>query len=61
MYWSLSPVFVKKEEERHGLSRKKYGHMKVQVLRKKQIERKKCGHMKDHEKKEIAMLSKGFI
>ena len=27
----------------------------------KKIERKKCGHMKDHEKKEIAMLSKGFI
>ena len=24
MCWSLSPVFVKKKEERHGLSRKKY-------------------------------------
>jgi len=36
MCWSLSPVSIKKkEEERHGLSRKKYGHMKVQVLKKK--------------------------
>ena len=51
--------------------------MKVQVLKKKKeklyiwthegpciekkIEREKCGHMKDHEKKEIAMLSKEFI
>ena len=50
MCWSLSPVFVKKKEERHGLPRKKiYGHMKVQVLKKRK--KNKCGHMKVHEKK----------
>ena len=36
MCWSLSLQFLlKKEEERHGLSRKKYGHMKVQYKKKK--------------------------
>ena len=47
-----------------GYRKKIYGHMKVQVLKKKK--EKKCGHMKAHEKKrkeknEIAMLSKEFI
>ena len=58
----VSPQFLLKERERGMGYRKKYGHMKVQVLKKK--ERKKCGHMKAHEKKEkkkIAMLSKEFI
>ena len=53
MCWSLSPVFVKKTERGMGYQ-KKYGHMKVQVLKKK---KKIYGHMKVHEKK-IAMLSK---
>ena len=49
MYWSLSPVFVKKkEEERHRLSRKKiWTHEGPSIEKKK----KKCGHMKAHEKK----------
>ena len=50
MLVSLSLVFVKKKRGM-GYREKKYGHMKVQVLRKK-IERKKYGHMKVHEKKE---------
>ena len=38
---------------------KKNGHMKVQVLKKR--EEKKYGQRKVHEKKEIAMLSKQFM
>ena len=34
MCWSLSPVFVKKREA-WAIEKKKYGHMKVQVLKKK--------------------------
>ena len=45
MCWSLSPVFVKKEEERHGLSNKNiWTHEGPSIG-------KKCGHMKVHEKK----------
>ena len=51
MYWSLSlsPVFVKKEEERHGLSKKIWTHEGPSIEKKKE---KKSGHMKVHEKKE---------
>ena len=35
MCWSLSPVFVKKKTGM-GYREKKYGHMKVQVLKKKE-------------------------
>jgi len=36
MCWSLSLVFVKKRRRREAwaIEKKKYGHMKVQVLRK---------------------------
>ena len=47
MCWSLSPVFFKKRGM--GYRDKKYGHMKVQVLKKNR--EKKCGHMKVHGKK----------
>ena len=35
MYWSLSPVFVKKKGREAWAIEKKNGHMKVQVLKKK--------------------------
>ena len=39
MCWSLSPVFVKKKKKRireaWAIEKKIYGHMKVQVLKKK--------------------------
>ena len=35
MCWSLSPVFVEKREEAWAIEKKKYGHMKVQVLKKR--------------------------
>ena len=62
MCWSLSPVSVKNKKKKRGMGyqEKKYGHMKVQVLRKNR--KKKYGQMKVHEKKkekkEIAMPSK---
>jgi bisphosphoglycerate-dependent phosphoglycerate mutase len=45
---SLSSFCLKKREA-WAIEKKKYGHMKVQVLRKKKKE-KKYGHMKVHEK-----------
>ena len=57
MCWSLSPVFVKKKRREAWAIKKKYGHMKVEVLEKR---KKKYRHMKVHKKK-IAMLSREFI
>ena len=40
MCWSLSLVFVKEKKARGiGYQEKKYGHMKVQVLKKKKKEK----------------------
>ena len=57
MCWSLSLIIVKKKSK---AIQKKYGHMKVQVLKK----RKNVGTSsmkKKKKKKKIAMLSKEFI
>ena len=59
MCWSLSPIFVKKRRREAWAIKKIWTHEGPSI--EKKIERKKCGHMKDHEKKEIAMLSKEFI